>query len=128
MASKTMTCILCPLGCRMEAEEITAKPGELRLRGHQCGLGKDYAREEFYHPKRMLTSTVAVRGGFWPRLPVKTATPVPKETLGRVMKEINKVEVSAPVKRGEVIIAALPGCGVSVVATRDMPGQAPDGN
>lgn len=120
MAEKEMICILCPLGCKMQAEEKTGEPGELSVRGQQCKLGKKYAYEEYYDPQRTLTSTVVVHGGVIPRLPVKTDRPIPKDLVREAVRVIAGAEVDAPVAIGAIIIRNLLGTGANVVATRSL--------
>ena len=117
---REMICILCPLGCKMEASESPDRPGELIVRGQQCRKGKEYAAEEFYSPLRTVTSTVAIRGAKLSRLPVKTSKPIPKELIVDAVHEIGRREATGPVKMGDVIIKDLLGCGVDVVATRSL--------
>ncbi|MDR0589310.1 MAG: DUF1667 domain-containing protein, partial [Spirochaetaceae bacterium] len=52
---KTLTCILCPNGCRLTVE----KKGErLDISGNQCKRGIGFAEAEITHPTRTLTTTV----------------------------------------------------------------------
>jgi CxxC motif-containing protein len=55
-----------------------------------------------------------------PRLPVKTAEPIPKGQIFEAMKAINQVVVDAPVKIGDVVIENLLGLGINVVSTKNM--------
>jgi CxxC motif-containing protein len=55
-----------------------------------------------------------------PRLPVKTARPVPKGAIMACMRVIRGVSVDAPVAMGAVIVEDLAGTGVQLVATRSM--------
>ncbi len=71
-------------------------------------------------PTRMLPTTVKIQEGTLNRLPVRTANPVPKELLFDCMEIINHVEVQAPIKVGDVVIANILGTGVDVIATRSM--------
>ena len=72
-------CIGCPLGCRLEVEE---EAGEIiEIRGQSCKKGEVFARQEHTDPRRVVTTTVAVAGGLWPRLPVKTEGDVPKAAI-----------------------------------------------
>lgn len=111
------TCISCPLGCR-----VTVEPGRegLAVSGHECMRGKEYALQEYSDPRRMLTGTVRVENGFLPRLPVKTASPLPRESIVKAARALDRITVRAPVKCGAVIAADLAGSGVDLVATRDL--------
>jgi CxxC motif-containing protein len=112
---KTITCIICPLGC-----EITVNGEKENVRsmtGQNCKRGEEYARNEFIHPLRILTSTVKVTGSKVPLTAVRTNKPMPKELLFQAMDEIRKVEVPVPVKRGDVIIANILGTGIDIIAS-----------
>lgn len=119
MAKTEIICIMCPLGCTLEVEQIPGQD-EYRVRGQQCKRGKVYAIDEFTNPTRMVTSTVAICKAPLSRLPVKTSQPVPKELIFKCMEQIAAVEVIPPVKAGDVLISNLLGTGVDLVATRSV--------
>jgi len=112
-------CIGCPLGCRVEVED---RGGEIvEIRGQSCKKGDVFARQEHTDPRRVVTTTVAVRDGLWPRLPVKTQGDVPKAKIVEVCRLLHRLELEAPVTMGQVIVADVLGTGVDVVASRDLP-------
>jgi len=112
-------CIGCPLGCRLEVEE---EAGEIvEIRGQSCKKGEVFARQEHTDPRRVVTTTVAVAGGLWPRLPVKTEGDVPKAAIIDVCRMLHGLRLEAPVTIGQVIAADVLGTGVDVVASRDLP-------
>lgn len=114
---KSLVCVSCPLGCPIEVE---MENGEvISVTGNTCKRGELYARTEMTHPVRSLTSTVKVEGGIHPVVPVKSASPVPKEKMLDCMKVINSVTVKAPVKIGDVVITDILGTGVNIVATNN---------
>ena len=113
-------CIECPLGCRLEVEE-DAEGSIVEVRGFSCRKGKVFAEREHTDPRRMVTATVAVRGGLWPRLPVRTTATVPKDRVWDVVSLLRPISLDCPVIMGDVIIADIAGTGVDVVASRDMP-------
>lgn len=114
---KSLVCVSCPLGCPIEVE---MENGEvISVTGNTCKRGELYARTEMTHPVRSLTSTVKVEGGVHPVVPVKSASPVPKEKMLDCMKVINSVTVKGPVKIGDVIITDILGTGVNIVATNN---------
>lgn len=113
-------CIGCPLGCRLEVEEDVH--GEIvEVRGFSCRKGRDFATAEHTDPTRMVTTTVAIEGGRWPRLPVRTTDPVPKDVVEALCTSLRTVIVRAPVRLGDVVVHDVLGTGVDVVASRDMP-------
>lgn len=109
-----LICITCPRGCHLKVDE------NLNVTGNMCPRGAIYAKNELTHPVRMVTSTVAVDSQCESRLPVKTKDPIPKELIFKVMEEINKIVVKAPIKIGDVIIKDVLGSGVDIVATKDI--------
>ena len=113
-------CIGCPLGCRLEVEE-DADGDIIEVRGFACRKGKTFAEREHTDPRRMVTTTVAIRGGTWARLPVRTVTEVPKDRLWTVVEALRNVSVDAPVKMGDLILSDVAHTSVDVVASRDMP-------
>ena len=69
-------------------------------------------------PSRILTGRVLLKNGAIKHLPVKTTGVIPKDKVDEVMKIFYSTEVSAPIKRGDVIIENILGLGVDVVAAR----------
>ncbi len=114
----TITCINCPMGCEIKLEVVD---NEIKsIKGNRCPSGKEYARNEYFNPTRVLPTTVRVKGGVLPLVPVKSNKPLPKERLEDVMKELAKVELEAPVKLGDIVMEDVFGTGVDIVATRDL--------
>ena len=115
---KIITCTVCPMGCQItvvgEGETIES------VSGYTCRRGEQYARNEFVHPVRILTSTVRTGDPKTPVIPVRSEKPVPKELLFNCMQEINKVTVALPVSMHEVIIPDICGTGINIIATADM--------
>ncbi len=118
-------CIGCPLGYRLEVEE-NADHEIVEVRGHACRKGDVFARQEHIDPRRMLTTTVAVRGGRPPRLPVRSVDTIPKDLVRPVCERLRTVEVQAPISMGDVVLADALGSGVDVVASRDLPSAPSD--
>jgi len=121
MAEETtkLICITCPVGCALDVTH----DGEtiLNVEGNACKRGIDYAKQELTDPRRMVTTTVRVKGGLHPLLPVYTSAPIPKPRVFDLLREIRQVEVEAPVKMGQVILSNVVETDVNVLASRDMP-------
>lgn len=117
MNRRTLTCIVCPRSCRLDVEDAGA---EIRITGYSCKRGLEYAREEIREPRRMLTTTVTVRGGILPRLPVVSSTPIPRRLFDACLQELAFVVVDAPVKAGQVIVRNIQGTGADIVASRSL--------
>jgi CxxC motif-containing protein len=116
---KRFICIMCPLGCSVTVK-YDDKGSIVQILGASCKKGEAYVKEESTKPVRVLTSTVAIKGAAFSRLPVRTSGLIPKERIFDCMKEIEKMRVKAPVKLGDKIIENLLELGVDVVATRDL--------
>lgn len=116
-----LICTACPQGCTLTA---LIENGEvIKITGNNCKKGLDYGIAEMTDPRRMVASTVKVKNGFHPLLPVYTEQPVPKPLIPQVLAEIRKVEVTAPVKMKSVILENVLGTGINVLASRDMPAK-----
>jgi CxxC motif-containing protein len=111
---KEFICIVCPRGCRLSVDE------QLNVTGNKCNRGVSYVLNELKDPKRMLTSTVKINSKLVHRLPVITSSEISKDKIFAVMEEINKVEVTAPIKIKDVIIKNVLNLGVDVIATRSI--------
>ena len=117
----TYLCTGCPLGCRLEVDVVD--DDIIEIRGFECAVGKRYARQEHTDPRRPLSTTVAFTGGALPRLPVRTAAPVPKSVLLELARALRDLTVEAPVRGGQVVLADALGTGIDVIATRSMTRQ-----
>ena len=121
MAEETtkLICITCPVGCALDVTH----DGEtiLNVEGNACKRGIDYAKQELTDPRRMVTTTVRVKDGLHPLVPVYTSAPIPKPRIFDLLQEIRQVEVEAPVKMGQVILSNVVETDVNVLASRDMP-------
>ena len=109
-----LICITCPRGCHLKVDE------NLNVTGNFCPRGAAYAKAEFTHPVRTLTSTVVIKSNLDNRVPVKSNNPLPKELIAKAMEEINKVRLSAPVHIGDVAIKNIFDTGVDIVVTKNV--------
>lgn len=114
---KLYTCIVCPEGCSITAEE---ENGCLSVSGNKCRRGEAYVRQEAFDPRRNISSTVRVNGGTRPVVSVKTSSPIPKDMIFAVMDEIRRVSVDAPVRSGQVLIANVADTNCGICATTDV--------
>ena len=102
-----LICIGCPKGCHLQVDE----ENNYEVSGASC---------ELTDPRRVVTSTVRVKGASPARCSVKTNAAVPKGDIFAVMKALDAVELSSPVKIGDIVIANVCGTGADVVATRNI--------
>jgi CxxC motif-containing protein len=120
MMSETtkLICITCPKGCTL----MVTHEGEtvLEVEGNTCKRGAEYARAELSDPRRMVATTVRIKDGIHPLLPVYTAKPFPKPRIHELLKELRDVELSAPVQMGAVVVKDVLDTGIDIVASRDM--------
>ena len=90
------------------------------MRGWGCKTGKAYGRQEHTDPRRVVATSVGIKGGLWGRLPVKTSGSVPKAMVRDAAHAVRAVEVEAPIRIGTVVASNILGIGIDFVATRDM--------
>lgn len=108
---RALTCIICPRGCGLEAE-ITGDT--VRVTGNFCPNGEKYAVSECLRPMRTVTATVRVENRRDTMVSVKTASPVPKESMMDVMALLRKTQVTAPVAIGDVVLRDVFGTNVII--------------
>jgi CxxC motif-containing protein len=122
METSLVTCVICPKGCSISVdwEEENGEKVIREVKGNSCRRGLTYASSEVVHPERVLSSTVRIRNGRLALLPVRSASPLPKELLLTAMETIKKTVVEAPVKMGDVIIPDIAGTGISMIACRNV--------
>ena len=113
-----LTCIACPMGCPLSVEMDGDKV--VSVTGNTCPRGKVYAEKEVSNPTRIVTSVVRVSGGESVMVSVKTKEDIPKGKIFDVVKALKDVEVPAPVKIGDVVVANVAGTGVDIVATKNV--------
>ena len=115
-AEKKITCIVCPIGCK-----ILVRTDGTRfevLEGNKCKKGLEYARNEALDPRRMLTTSVLVKNGDWPLASVKSSRPIPKEKLFLVLLEIKTAKVEAPVASGQIVLKNILDTGIDILSTK----------
>ncbi|NHJ23959.1 MAG: DUF1667 domain-containing protein [Candidatus Lokiarchaeota archaeon] len=115
---KVIRCIVCPTGCEIKA--IKGADDKVSFDGYTCKRGLEYAEQEFYEPKRILTTTIRVENGFLPLIPVRTDVPILKEKLSEVLKIIAKTKVKTPIKMGDLLIENILDLGANIIASRDL--------
>ena len=116
---KEVICTICPLSCHIklkidEAGEIT------EISGAKCEKGEEYAVKEFKFPERVLTATVRTNNEFHPLLSVRSESLIPKKLLKECMIELANIEVSSPIRIGDVVLENICNTGVNIIATQSM--------
>ena len=103
--SQALTCIVCPVGCSLNIDEA----------GHVSG---NHCKRT--NPTRVVTTTIAIEGAIYRRLPVVSSQPVPKSKMMEFVKAVQLIKVEAPVSCGDVILSDVLGLGIDVIASRTL--------
>lgn len=112
-------CVICPNSCRLNVEVLA--DGRLDVQGFQCKRGLEYAESEFLDPRRMLITTMRIKNGILPVIPVRSNKEIPREKMLEAVQEVNKNEALAPIKMHDIIMENLLGLeGINVIASRNM--------
>ena len=118
MNSRTFVCIVCPNGCTIETQYEGDKI--LSVTGNKCKKGIEYVRQELIDPRRTISSSVRIEGAELPLCSVRLTNVIPKKDIFRVMEEINKIKLTAPVSIGQVVIKNVCGLDSDVIVTKKM--------
>lgn len=113
---KTLTCIACPIGCSIEIEYEGKKI--IKVLNNKCERGRAYAENEFYHPCRILTTSVYVQKADV-MLPVRSDAPVPKDKLLKCIKKVKHIKITPPVKAGQVILRNIAD-NINIISCADL--------
>lgn len=114
MATRELTCIVCPRGCQLKVELDGTK--FLSVSGNICKRGAIYAENECTNPMRTVTTTAKTSNGGV--VPCKTETTIPKEKMFECMELINNTVVELPVHVGDVILEDVFGSRVVATANK----------
>jgi CxxC motif-containing protein len=68
----------------------------------------------------MVATTVSVKGGVHPLMPVYTSAPFPKPRIPELLKLLRTVELAAPVALDQPVLQNVLGTGIDVHASREM--------
>lgn len=106
-----LTCIMCPVGCSLEVENVGEK---IVVTGNGCIRGERYGISEVTNPTRMITALVKTKNGI---ASVKSSGLVPKDKVFEVLAEIEKL-YPEKVELGEILISNVLNLDVDIVVTR----------
>lgn len=116
--TRELTCINCPRGCTLTVEmngnEVVS------VSGNYCPIGERYGREEVVAPKRVLTTSVLIHGAKERVVSVRTTAPIDKKILMQAMELVDRLEVEAPVRIGDVVIKNILGSDADVIITKNV--------
>lgn len=115
---RVFTCINCPMGCTIRVElennEISS------IEGSDCKAGEKYVQAELENPTRVLTTTVKVKNGILPRVPVRSSDELPKEDIESCARRLDNVELEAPIEIHSPVVEDILGTGVDIITTRSL--------
>jgi len=114
---KQITCITCPIGCRVSVE---TKDGQYVISGNKCAKGENFVKAELTSPMRSLSTTVRTVFANAPVLPVKTNGEVPKEKIKEIMRELSKITVTEKTGIGETIVSGISGTNCDIIAVSNI--------
>ncbi|MEG1711198.1 MAG: DUF1667 domain-containing protein [Clostridia bacterium] len=112
---KNMTCIMCPMGCNLTAEE---KDNEIIISGNTCNRGEKYGKQEFVSPMRIVTTLVKLKNG--KVAPVKTSKAIPKSKIVEVLDVIKEIEYKSPTVIGDKVIDNVCNLNADIVITKNV--------
>jgi CxxC motif-containing protein len=99
--------------------ELAIEDGEITAVQHNsCKRGVEYARQEYYDPRRMITATATLTGGILKRVPVRTSAPIPIQHINDLLHAIYELTIVAPLPVGTAVIKNFAGTGIDVMTTR----------
>ena len=116
---KHFVCVVCPIGCEVDVLHDGSKI--ISMEGNKCEKSEEFVSQELIEPMRILTTTVRIQGARWLVIPVRTDKAVPKRLFPRIMKQLSRIELQAPVNMLDVVVGDVLDTGANIVATRTMP-------
>lgn len=124
MKSKDYTCVVCPNGCTIKItfDEIPgAKPVFIEAQGQRCPRGLTWSQQEIVDPMRNFSSSVLVKNGKFIECSVRLSKPVPLAKVFEIMEEIKKLQPTAPLSVGQVLLNNPAGTDTEVIVTKNIP-------
>ena len=119
MSIREYTCVVCPNGCTLKVEVTDGDhPEFVRVEGNICKRGETWAKQEVENPMRTIASSVLVKNGEFPLASVRTDSPIPLGSIQAVMKEIQSIELEAPLHIGDVVLEKPAGTNCNIIVTR----------
>lgn len=117
-------CTTCPSECLLTVEvERDADGAAVEVRsvtGNSCPRGDTFAHQELTCPMRVLTTTVAVSGGYEALLPVRTVEAIPLKLHAQAMDLIRGLVVEAPIRMGDVVLEDILSTSINLIASMDI--------
>lgn len=112
---KEYICIVCPNGCQLKYDEINNT-----CEGNKCPRGKEYAFNEFHHPKRSVCSSVKTTIEEFPVVSVRTNGEIDKNLIPELLEVLKKVIINERLEINSVVIKNVLNTGVDIITTTSM--------
>lgn len=112
---KEYICIVCPNGCHLKYDEINNT-----CEGNKCPRGKEYAFNEFHHPKRSVCSSVKTTIEEFPVISVRTNGEIDKNLISELLEVLKKVVINERLEINSVVIKNVLNTGVDIITTTSM--------
>ena len=116
---KHFVCVVCPIGCEIDVVHDGEKI--VSMEGNKCEKSVEFVSQELIEPMRILTTTVRIEGARWAVIPVRSDKAVPKRLFPRIMKQLRRIRLQAPVNMLDVVAQNVLDTGANIIATRTMP-------
>jgi CxxC motif-containing protein len=114
-------CVVCPIGCEIDVVHDGKKI--ISMEGNKCEKSEEFVSQELIEPMRILTTTVRIQGARWAVIPVRSDKAVPKRLFPRIMRQLRRIKLQAPVNMLDVVVRDILDTGANIIATRTMPGE-----
>ena len=112
-------CVVCPIGCEIDVVHDGSKI--ISMEGNKCEKSEEFVAQELIEPMRILTTTVRIQGSRWPVVPVRTDKAVPKRLFPRIMRQLRRIKLQAPVNILDLVVKDVLHTGANIISTRTMP-------
>lgn len=112
---KEYICIVCPNGCHLKYDEINNT-----CEGNKCPRGKEYAFNEFHHPKRSVCSSVKTTIEEFPVVSVRTNGEIDKNLIPELLEVLKKVIINERLEINSVVIKNVLNTDVDIITTTSM--------
>jgi CxxC motif-containing protein len=113
---KHFVCVVCPIGCEIDVVHDGGRI--ISMEGNKCEKSAEFVSQELIEPMRILTTTVRIQGSRWLVVPVRTDKAVPKRLFPRIMRQLRRIKLQAPVSILDVVVRDVLHTGANVIATR----------
>lgn len=112
---KEYICIMCPNGCHLKYDEINNT-----CEGNKCPRGKEYAFNEYFHPKRSVCTSVRTSIEGFPVVSVRTNGEIDKKLIPELLNELKKVVINERLEINSIVIQNVLNSGVDIITTTSM--------